>query len=137
MENNRLISKHNGGVVLGASAIVLDVNDIEKEANFWSGMLGEEPGLLRGDGGWLTVGELNPSTWLVLQRVPETKVVKNRCHIDSRVADVNEALLQIVALGGSQVSDFREGGGVTCTDPEGNEFCIGAFSRDKAGNRVY
>ena len=125
------------GVVLETGAVVLDVNDIEKESAFWSALIGYEPGPLRGDRGWVTVGALSSTTLLVLQRVPEPKAVKNRCHLDFRVADVDEALRQIIAIGGSQVSEIRPGGGVTCADPEGNEFCIGAFRRDKSGRRVY
>ena len=49
--------------------------------------------------------------------------------------DVDEAVRQIVALGGSSVSGPRPGGGVTMADPEGNEFCLGAFRRTKDGKR--
>ena len=51
------------------------------------------------------------------------------------VPDVDEAVRQIVALGGSSVSGPRPGGGVTMADPEGNEFCLGAFRRTKDGKR--
>ena len=124
------------GIVLETSAVVLDVHDIEGEAAFWGAVLGEEPGPLRGEGGWLTVGALDSTTSLVLQKVPDTKVVKNRCHLDFSVADVDEAVRRIVALGGSLESGPRPGGGVTMADPEGNEFCIGAFRRNKSGKRT-
>ncbi|MCY4623808.1 MAG: VOC family protein [Chloroflexi bacterium] len=137
IDKERFSPPSAGGIVLNSGAVVLDVNDIEREAAFWSVVIDEEPGPLRGDGGWLTVGELAPAMWLVLQRVPEAKLVKNRCHLDFHVTDVDEALRKIIVLGGSQVGEIRPGGGVTCADPEGNEFCIGAFKRDKSGNRVY
>ena len=124
------------GIVLETGAVVLDVHDVEREAAFWSAVLGEAPGPLRGDGGWLTVGALDSTMLLVLQKVSEPKVVKNRCHLDFAVADVDEAVRRIVALGGSRVSGPRPGGGVTMADPEGNEFCIGAFRRDKDGKRT-
>ena len=125
------------GIVLATASvgIEMDVNDIELEAAFWSAVLGEEPGPLRSGGGWLTVGSLDSKTYLVLQRVPEPKVVKNRCHMCFVVLDVDEAIRQIVALGGSSVSGPRPGGGVTMADPEGNEFCLGAFRRTKDGKR--
>ena len=123
-------------IVLETASITLDVDDIEREARFWGAMLGETPGPLRGGGGWITVGSLDSTTALVLQKVPEPKVVKNRCHICFVVADVDEAIRRIVELGGSRVSEPRQGGGVTMADPEGNEFCIGPFRRTKNGERV-
>ena len=126
----------NKRIVLETASVVLDVGDIEQEAQFWGIMLGETPGPLRGDGGWLTVGSLDSTTALILQKVPESKVVKNRCHMCFIVPDVDEAVSQIVELGGSRVSEPRHGGGVTMTDPEGNEFCIGSFRRTKDGERI-
>ena len=126
----------NKRIVLETASVVLDVGDIEQEAQFWGIMLGETPGPLRGDGGWLTVGSLDSTTALILQKVPESKVVKNRCHMCFIVPDVDEAVSQIVELGGSQASGPRHGGGVTMADPEGNEFCIGSFRRTKDGERI-
>ena len=124
------------GVVLETSAVVLDVSDIEREAAFWGALIGENPGPLRSEKGWLTVDSLGPGTFLVLQKVAETKMVKNRLHLDFGVADVDQAVREIVALGGSRISEPRRGGGVTMADPEGNEFCIGASRRTKEGRRL-
>ena len=118
------------------ASVVLDVDDIEREAAFWGAVLEEEPGPLRGEGGWLTVGSLDYTISLVLQKVPEPKVVKNRCHMCFIVSDVDEEVRKIIALGGSRISNPRPGGGVTMSDPEGNEFCIGAFRRTKDGKRI-
>ena len=126
------------GVVLETGGMVIDVNDIVKEAAFWGAMLGEEPGPRRSGGGWLTVGSLSSNTQFVLQKVPEAKLVKNRCHMCFFVADVDEAVRRVEALGGSLLSGPRPGGGVTMADPEGNEFCIGSFNlrRTKEGHRI-
>ena len=121
---------------MGVGAVTLDVEDIEREGAFWGAMLGEEPGPLRSGGGWLTVGSLNSTTLLVLQKVPEPKVVKNRCHMCFVVPDVDDAMRRIEALGGRRISEPRPGGGVTMADPEGNEFCIGSFRRSKEGKRA-
>ena len=129
-------SETGRGVVLETASVVLDVADIEREAVFWSEVLGEEPDPPRGEGGWITVGSLDSTTVLVLQKVPERKIVKNRCHMCFVVSDVDEAVGQIVELGGSRVSNPRIGGGDTMADPEGNEFCIGSFRRTKDGKRV-
>ena len=92
------------GVVMETAAVVLDVDDVEREAAFWGAVLGEEPGPLRGEGVWLTVGSLDSTTALVLQKVPEPKTVKNRCHMCFTVPDVDEAVRQILALGGNRVN---------------------------------
>lgn len=125
----------NKAVVRELSGVVLDVHDLERLGAFWGAVLGELPGKPRNNGGWLTVGNIAGTAWLVLQKVPEHKVVKNRVHIDFRVDDVNEAISLIEALGGRRISEVRDSGGVTMADPEGNEFCIGAFRRDKEGRR--
>ena len=71
------------GIVLETAAVVLDVHDVELEAAFWGAVLGEEPGPLRG-GRRVAHGRRArlDNMSLVLQRVPERKTVKNRCHLD-------------------------------------------------------
>ena len=124
------------GAILESSAVVLDVVDIHRQAAFWSALIGEHPGPLRGEGAWVTVGSLSTNTFLVLQEVPEEKSVKNRCHLDFFVSDLDRAVSEILSLGGTRISEPRPGGGVTMADPEGNEFCIGAFRRDREGKRT-
>ena len=124
------------GVILETSSVVLDVVDMQLQVAFWGALIGEQAGPLRGQGGWITVGSLGPTAFLVLQKVPEEKSVKNRCHLDFFVPDVDRAIREIVSLGGRRISEPRPGGGVTMADPEGNEFCIGAFRRTKEGKRT-
>lgn len=124
------------GIVLELGAVTLDVDDIEREGAFWGAMLGEEPGPPRHGASWLTVGSLASTTLLVLQKVSEPKVVKNRCHMCFVVTNVDEAIRRIEALGGKRISEPSPGGGVVMADPEGNEFCIGSFRRDKEGKRT-
>jgi predicted enzyme related to lactoylglutathione lyase len=118
--------------------VVLDVGDIERAANFWGALLGQEPGPPRANGKFLTVGALTGTTWLVLQHVPEDKMVKNRVHLDLTVADVDAAVNCILTLGGKKVCEVREGGGhfVTMADPDGNEFCVAAYARSRTGERM-
>lgn len=75
---------------------------------------------------------------IFFQRVPEGKVVKNRVHLDVRAApglegDERMAALEtaaddLVALGATRVSRFEPGGMsagfLVMQDPEGNEFCL-------------
>jgi hypothetical protein len=76
---------------------------------------------------------------LFFQQVPETKVAKNRLHLDVRAApglkgEERMAALEaecgrLVALGATRVRRFEpeppmSSGFIVMTDPEGNEFCL-------------
>lgn len=61
-----------------------------------------------------------PRLWF--QRVPETKVVKNRVHIDLRTDDLEAEIARLTALGASVSERFPDN--VILLDPEGNEFCL-------------
>jgi hypothetical protein len=56
------------------------------------------------------------------QLVPESKVVKNRLHLDLLSDDVPAEAARLVALGASVLRQ-RDGWAVLA-DPEGNEFCL-------------
>lgn len=66
-------------------------------------------------------------------RVPESKQVKNRVHLDIRAGsgpddtEAKEAKVeQLLAIGGTVVRRVTENGGswIVMQDPEGNEFCV-------------
>jgi hypothetical protein len=59
---------------------------------------------------------------LYFQRVPESKVVKNRVHLDLRADDVEAEAARLVGLGAIEL--HRDGTWITFRDPEGNEFCV-------------
>jgi hypothetical protein len=65
---------------------------------------------------------------MLFQRVPESKTVKNRLHLDVRVgADRREAeVARLVQLGATELWRSSQGPyeWVTLADPEGNEFCV-------------
>jgi len=107
--------------------IVIDTVDPTRIAPFWCALLGvRERGWFGDDYLMLTTDGGAPP--VAFQRVPEAKSVKNRLHVDLAVEDLDGAFAQIVALGGSAVSDILEmPGGYrwrVMADPEGNEFCI-------------
>jgi predicted enzyme related to lactoylglutathione lyase len=126
----------SGAGIVRSPAVVIDVVELARSAEFWGNLLGVEPGPVRSGGSYLTVGAFDGGPLLVLQRVSERKTGKNRVHLDFTVDDVATAIAIIERLGGRAVSDPLDGGGVTMADVEGNEFCIGAFTRDAAGARV-
>ena len=61
---------------------------------------------------------------LCFQRVPETKRVKNRVHLDVQCDDLEREVERLSALG-ARVLDRPAGRDwVVLADPEGNEFCV-------------
>lgn len=63
-----------------------------------------------------------PRLWF--QRVPETKQLKNRVHLDLRADDVDREVTRLIALGASVLTDQPVADLVAMRDPEGNEFCL-------------
>lgn len=76
---------------------------------------------------------------IFFQQVPESKVAKNRVHLDvraapglqgtERMAALEAECERLVALGATRVRLFEPGppmsaGFIVMTDPEGNEFCL-------------
>src|SRR5689334_18990107 len=65
---------------------------------------------------------------LVLQRVPEPKVGKNRMHLDIVVDDIEPEIARLVALGAERLDAGVQSLGdtlwVRMADPEHNEFCV-------------
>jgi predicted enzyme related to lactoylglutathione lyase len=110
--------------------ITIDAENPYELAQFWSTTTGwplgeaDEPG----DDEVLVVAPA-PVPGLLFIKVPESKTVKNRVHIDwvptERTRD--EEVERVQKLGASIHEDHRtpEGPGwVTMLDPEQNEFCI-------------
>ena len=77
--------------------------------------------------------QLNDDTALLFLRVPEPKTVKNRLHIDIRVAGdgspeqrwarITAAVDKLTAAGGTILREYA-GHHMTMADPEGNEFDV-------------
>jgi hypothetical protein len=62
---------------------------------------------------------------LYFQLVPESKVVKNRMHLDLRCDDLEAETARLAALGAEVLTATGPGDEwVVLTDPEGNEFCL-------------
>ncbi len=109
--------------------VVMDGNNIERLAEFWSAVLGfsARPPLKA----FIVLCPTDPEDarpHLILQRVPEGKVVKNRAHLDLHVPDIAAARDRYLALGASLLQEEPNCIGDYCwylmADPEGNEFCV-------------
>lgn len=61
-----------------------------------------------------------PRLWF--QRVPESKAVKNRVHLDLTCADVGAETKRLTGLGARVLAERERW--VTMADPEGNEFDV-------------
>ncbi len=105
-------------------ALVVDVNDLATCARFWAQMLGTDV-LYQGET-YVRLGRKGEWPSLLLQKVPEGQMGKNRVHLDLDVADLDVAVGRAQELGGRQLRTVREYGieWVVMTDPDGNEFCL-------------
>jgi hypothetical protein len=113
----------------------VDCHQPRRLADFWCAVLGyhiiEENDDLVEISGWEPTAEAfrrgpMPPT-LFFSRVPESKAVKNRLHIDVSPVDCGqeEEVERLLALGARHV-DIGQGecSWVVLADPEGNEFCV-------------
>jgi predicted enzyme related to lactoylglutathione lyase len=114
--------------VVAQLGLVLDCNDPETLATFWSQALGYD--LIGGAGSYVLLLPPGggPGPQFLLQRVPEPKQAKNRMHFDIHVVDIEAEASRLVSLGAVRVKPelLSEHGNnwVLLQDPEGNEFCV-------------
>jgi predicted enzyme related to lactoylglutathione lyase len=108
------------------SHVMIDARDPETIARFWAALLVTEVEYRFDDGRFvfLAAGEHGPG--IGIQRVPESKVTKNRVHVDLEVDDLEESTRWVRQHGGSRVADHQAAGvhWRIMADPEGNEFCL-------------
>ena len=107
------------------TGVIFDCADPAALAGFWAQVLGQrcdgEPDFawLEGPYGVVSVG---------FQRVPESKVVKNRVHVDVTPSDIGQAeeVERLERLGARRidVGQPADASWVVMADPEGNEFCV-------------
>lgn len=108
--------------------IVIDANDPDRLAAFWSALLGTEVDARLGDNDYVLLKATeNSAPPIAFQKVPEPHAAKNRVHIDVGVADLAEASARVVELGGAILGEPQELEGYrwqNLADPEGNEFDV-------------
>ena len=85
-------------------SVVLNVVDLDRAKDFWTGLLGvgvarEFPGYA-----WLEP-QHRGGVVLALQQVAAAKDGRNRVHVDTGVADLDDAQRRIEALGGALVEE--------------------------------
>lgn len=105
--------------------IVLDCEDPQRLAPFWADALGYKVLGSRDQYTALVPAE-GKGPWLILQKVPEPKTVKNRVHIDVKVPDIEAEARRLEGLGAKLLVEAGASGGdwIVMADPEGNELCV-------------
>jgi predicted enzyme related to lactoylglutathione lyase len=111
----------------GELVVVIDVSDLDRSATFWTQVLGytragasaEYLSLIPADG---------RGCELLLQKVDDEKLTKNRLHLDLRTPDLPSELTRVRDLGATQLTEspIIEDGWTwhVLSDPDGNEFCV-------------
>jgi len=121
------------------ACVTFDCADALAVGRFWSEAIGRplDPGsdsgfasigfhARRSREGWAPVEPDHEPSW-ICAKVPETKAVKNRLHLDVIAADLAAEIDRLIQLGATRIEDREEYGyrWTLMADPEGNEFDIG------------
>ena len=104
--------------------ICIDVQDLDRSAEFWTALLGLKVG--RRHEPYLEFERRDKEPLILLQKVPEKKSSKTRVHLDVEVKDLDAAVVKVEALGATTVQAFTDDGFsvVVMEDPDRNEFCL-------------
>ena len=115
--------------------IGIDCADPAILAPFWAEALGYAVGDFDSDGTYLDLlppqGSGGPVVYM--QRVPESKVVKIRLHLDLMTPDPDSLINRLEAIGATRIGEPMTGseGGwwQVMADPDRNEFCVCTIAR--------
>ncbi|MQA84177.1 MAG: VOC family protein [Streptosporangiales bacterium] len=112
----------------GELVVVIDCSDLDRSADFWSGVLGyTRDGAPAGPYQSLVPAD-GEGVEVLLQRVPDEKRGKNRLHLDLRTHDLPSEVHRVLGLGAALLTDqpVAEAGWRwhILADPDGNEFCV-------------
>jgi hypothetical protein len=109
-----------------ATNLVIDCNDLDRMTRFWAELLDHD--VAEQSSEWVDLGPLGDGGPVFsLQRVPESKVAKNRLHLDLVVGDAaahGERARRLGARPASPPQSGSAGPWQVWRDPEGNEFCL-------------
>ena len=108
--------------------INIDCHDLDGMVAFYTAAFGYKPHGRAGEQYASILPESGSGNKIVFQKVPESKAVKNRVHLDFIVGDANveSEAARCESLGATRVERIEEHGGrwIVMLDPEGNEFCL-------------
>ena len=111
---------------LRIECLTIDCTDLQLVANFWEQALGYRRSYQDDTEVALESPDGSTSTDLLILRVPDSKQVKNRLHLDLRPDDRDAEVARLQELGATRVDIGQSGdeSWVVLADPEGNEFCV-------------
>jgi predicted enzyme related to lactoylglutathione lyase len=118
---------------LSLQCITVDAHNPKALAEFWAEVLGWTVGEDGDDIGWWIERELNDPNKtgfpdILFLKVPDSKVVKNRLHLDLRPGDQAAEVARLEKLGAKKIdigqSTDSDTTWIVMADPEGNEFCV-------------
>ena len=110
--------------------VVVDAEDCEVLARFWSQALGWRITYESADEWCIEAPEgsaaVDVAPDILFVKVPDRKTTKNRSHFDLRPKDQAIEVQRMLGLGAKRVEIGQSGdvGWVVMADPEGNEFCV-------------
>jgi predicted enzyme related to lactoylglutathione lyase len=112
-------------VSLSVAGLSIDCADPAALADFWGKALGRPVGPGAGPGN-MAVDAADPADGprLLFNKVPESKTVKNRLHLDLVTDHYDEEAGRLASLGARPLNEMKLPGvrWTTFADPEGNEF---------------
>ena len=112
--------------MLRVGNIVLRVDDLERQAAFWSAALGYE--VRRADDDyWVLKPPDGQGPNVALDRVPAPVQVPPKIHLDLYAEDQTAEVERLKALGATEVHWSKrpaDADYVILADPEGNRFCV-------------
>ena len=120
-------------MALSLQCITVDAHNPKALAEFWAEALGWTVGEDGDDIGWWIERELNDPNKtgfpdILFLKVPDSKVVKNRLHLDLRPDDQAAEVARLEKLGAKKIdigqSTDPDTTWVVMADIEGNEFCV-------------
>jgi catechol 2,3-dioxygenase-like lactoylglutathione lyase family enzyme len=117
--------------------ITFDCADAAVVGAFWKDVLGWEVEI-EPDGSTAFLANPDGGTNVLFLRVPESKQVKNRVHLDLTPTDRtrDQEVERLRDVGAIMVGDHRQPDGtgwVVMADPEGNEFCVERSAAERGG----
>lgn len=113
--------------MLRVGSIVIRVDDLERQVEFWSAALGYERRMADDDDFVLLRSKDGVGPNVSLDRVRSTVQVPPRIHLDLYAEDQAGEVARLLALGATEVHWDRrppDADYVILADPEGNRFCV-------------
>lgn len=113
--------------MIRVGSIVIRVDDLERQAEFWQRALGYERRVDDSDDFVLLFPRDGKGPNVSLDQVPSTVQVPPRIHLDLYAEDQQAEVGRLLALGATEIEwDKRppDADYVILADPEGNRFCV-------------